>query len=77
MMIRCCKNTLLSAVIILGLTACDNELFNELFRNPYTIEVIELDTINANEWYEFEINAEALHSIQEIEIVFKGSDPGI
>ena len=77
MMIRCCKNTLLSAVIILGLTACDNELFNELFRNPYIIEVIELDTINANEWYEFETDAEALHSIQEIEIVFKGCEPGI
>ena len=75
MMMRCFKNTLLSAVIILGLTACDNELFNELFRNPYVIEVAELDNINANQWYEFETNAKALNKTQQIRILFKGSGP--
>lgn len=76
MMMRCFKNTLLSAVIILGLTACDNELFNELFRNPYIIEVTELDNINANQWYEFEVNAKALNKRQYIEVLFDGSEAG-
>ena len=58
--------------ISFGLIGCDG-----LFRNPLIVDVVELDTINANQWYEFETNAEALHSIQEIEIVFKGCEPGI
>ena len=64
------RNFLFYVAISFMLIGCD-----DLFRNPLIIDVVELDTINANQWYEFEINAEALHSIQEVEIVFKGSDP--
>ena len=64
------RNFFFYIAISFGLIGCD-----DLFRNPLIVNVVELDTINANQWYEFETDAEALHSIQEIEIVFKGSDP--
>ena len=70
------RNLFFYVAMSVGLTACDNELFNELFRNPYIIEVAELDNINANQWYEFETNAKALNKSQYIEVLFKGSEAG-
>jgi len=69
------KKTLLSFVIILSLAACDNSTYNELFRNPYIVEVVEANSINADKWYEFATKAEAYNKNNEIHISFDGSEP--
>ena len=66
---------MLSFVIILSLAACDNSTYNELFRNPYIVEVVEANSINADKWYEFDTKAEAYNKNNEIHISFDGSEP--
>lgn len=62
-------------IALFPLTGCDNHAFTQFFRNPYIVEVGELDTLNADQWYEFKTFAKALNKKQVIRIEFLGSDP--
>ena len=62
-------------IAILGVTGCDNQTFNELFRNPYIVEIGELDTLKAGQWHEFKTHAKALNRRQVIRVDFLGSAP--
>jgi hypothetical protein len=62
-------------IAIFALTGCDKHLFNEIFRNPHIVEIAELDSLKANQWYEFDTNIKALNKRQNLVIEFLGSDP--
>lgn len=62
-------------IALFPLTGCDNHAFTQFFRNPYIVEVGELDTLNADQWYEFKTFAKALNKKQVIRIDFLGSAP--
>ena len=60
---------------ILAITACDNLYFNELFRNPYKVDIGVIDSLSADKWYIFETEFEAPNKKHVITIEFLGSDP--
>ncbi|MFT4763374.1 MAG: hypothetical protein ACI9OH_000460 [Oleispira sp.] len=62
-------------IAIFALTGCDKHLFNEIFRNPHIVEIAELDSLKANQWYEFDTNIKAINKSQEVIIDFLGSAP--
>lgn len=62
-------------IATLAITGCDNHEFTQFFRNPYIVEVGELDTLKAGQWHEFKTNAKALNREEYIEIEFLGSAP--
>jgi len=69
------KNITILFIAILAITGCDNHEFTQFFRNPYIVEVGELDTLEANQWHEFKTLAKALNRKQVIRIEFLGSAP--
>ena len=52
----------------------DNHLFTQFFRNPYIVEIAELETLKADQWYEFDTSFKALNRSQTIVIDFEGSE---
>ena len=69
------KNITILFIAILAITGCDNHEFTQFFRNPYIVEVGELDTLKAGQWHEFKTHAKALNREEYIEIEFLGSAP--
>lgn len=65
-------NIILLTISVLMLSACDNQVFNEVFRNPYVVEIAKIDSLEANKWYEFKTEAKAINKIQEMMISFDG-----
>lgn len=63
------------AVSIFAITACDNIYFNELFRNPYKVDIGVIDSVSADEWYVFETEFEAPNKKHVITIEFLGGHP--
>lgn len=66
---------IMMAVSIFAITACDNLYFNELFRNPYKVDIGVIDSVSAYEWYVFETEFEAPNKKHVITIEFLGSQP--
>jgi hypothetical protein len=62
-------------IAIFALTGCDKHLFNEIFRNPHIVEIAELDSLKANQWYTFQTDIKVLNKNQVIRIDFLGSAP--
>ena len=58
-----------------SLTGCDDHLFTQFFRNPHIVEVGKVNTLKANQWYEFKTKAKALNRNQNIVIKFNGGEP--
>lgn len=73
----CKKNHLITILLLtVSLTGCDSSVFNELFRNPYIVEIGHLDSMRPDKWYEFNTKkTKALNLWQEITITFNGSEP--
>jgi len=69
------KRILLLLIFMGGVVGCDNHQFTQLFRNPYIVEIVKLDTIKEDQWYEFKTEIKALNRNQDIVIEFDGSDP--
>lgn len=69
------KNITILFITILAITGCDNHEFTQFFRNPYIVDVGELDTLKAGQWHEFKTHAKALNREEFIEMEFLGSAP--
>ncbi|MGR5150115.1 hypothetical protein ACQKP8_26665 [Photobacterium alginatilyticum] len=63
-------------IMFTSLTGCDNHLYTQFFRNPYVVEIVELKTLESNQWYEFKTKAKAINREESIIIAFKGSNAG-
>jgi len=61
--------------MLVSITGCDNHLFTQFFRNPYIIEVANVEVMAPNKWYEFKKQIKALNRSQNILIEFQGSEP--
>ena len=64
---------LLTCLFVIG--GCDSHLYTQFFRNPYTVDIASLKTLQADKWYEFDVSANAYNRTQKIRIKFKGSEP--
>lgn len=69
------KRILLFVLMVGSLTGCDNHLFTQFFRNPYIVEVANVEVMEPNKWYEFKAKIKALNRSQSILIEFNGSEP--